>query len=537
MLRDIWLVQPLAFARGGSSPEPLDAFDWGEPDLSPDGTGRTQITPADTLIVDRESGDVSLKPAAQTKEVIFKDNDGRIRPVCPFFELHGLWDENGREVAGPVTPAVLEENGKRAADLEWRVEFHNNKAAHWTKAQGDRVFAEVEMRGDCCTPQPLRGHSLWGAIEPLVPIGRHIPLGSVQLTRPNKDFQEFRLRFTPGEGRAYAPSNFQDRLANLTYPAEGENAPAGMLPFVWALVAANNKWKGFKLPPAQCFLNPNAAWPKYAMFSEADVGPAVFEMLSRLVSVDALVDDQSQLLRFLLGGESDSFDVRNLPPGLYARVAELPNLLASLGMIDDFGDGLISCELKGVGVAYALTDRSRRADTRDIKWVSGANAQLAELEIQDLMDRAFETMGLANVDATDDYFQKENVNHQKRNRPSADEAWGNEKLWTDNTPITGERAAYMHLARDERWEDPLPLTSLGRDAHRRNAVRIFFEALVLKYPDFMKKFVRVPAGPDRSYDRKMPGLMRGGDRMPLHLTRRQYDLLDKWVQALRGRSK
>src|SRR5438132_302745 len=104
MLRDIWLVQPLAFARGGSSPTPCDAFDWAEPDLSPEGTGRTQVVPADTLIVKPEDGSVSLKSAGQMNEVVFKDRTG-IRPVCPFFELHGLWNAGGRSVPIRVTPA------------------------------------------------------------------------------------------------------------------------------------------------------------------------------------------------------------------------------------------------------------------------------------------------------------------------------------------------------------------------------------------------------------------------------------------------
>jgi len=59
---------------------------------------------------------------------------------------------------------------------------------------------------------------------------------------------------------------------------------------------------------------------------------------------------------------------------------------------------------------------------------------------------------------------------------------------------------------------------------------------VLDNPDFMAKWIRVPAGPERMYDMRMPGLMRGADRMPLHLTRRQYDMLKAWVDARRARA-
>ena len=553
MLQEIWLVQPLAFARGGSSPTPCDAFDWSEPDLSPGGSGRTQIIPADTLIVDPKNATISLKPANSRNEIIFKDGD-HIRPVCPFFELHGLWEEDGKMIAGPVTPSVLAASGKSAADLEWRVEFHNAKAMHCTKEEGDRVIAIVEMQGDCLTAQTLQGRSPWGVIKPLVPPFSFIPFGKVQLTCPNEAFPEFRLRFTPGAGKVYAPSNLMNRLAGLEYPRADAEKPGDMVDFVWELLKLNNQWQGFSLPPEQCILNPNAAWPNFKLFTEMDVGAAVFGALNRLVSVDALRGDPSQLLRSLLGGASDAFDVRNLPPGLYARVVEQPNLMASLGMIDDFGDGVITCKLDGVGLAQArivigppdfapdrrppvsladgLADRTIRAQVRDAAWVSGGNAQQAELEIQDIIARAFETMGLANIDATNDYFQIENVNRAKRDKPAADAKTVQEGLWTANTAISGDQAAKMVLPRDTHWENALRLTSLGKDAHRRNSVSMFFKALVLKYPDFMDRWIRVPAGPDRYYDHKMPALMRGSDRMPLHLTRRQYDLLANWVRSI-----
>jgi hypothetical protein len=555
LLRELWLVQPLAFARGGSSETPCDAFDWGGPDLSPGGSGRTQIVPADTLIVDRETGSVSLKSAADIEEIIFKDGD-HIRPVCPFFELWGAWDEDDRIMTGPVTPEVLATSGKRAADLEWCIEFRNDKAHHWTQAVGDQVIATVELRGDDYTPKPLLGRSPLDKGNPLVPPSQSVPLGSVQLTRPNTAFREFRLRFTPGAGKAYAPANLMQRLGKLQYPAEDEKPPAGMVDFVWGLIRLNNQWKGFTLPPEQCILNPDAEWPKYRLFTELDVEPAVFGASGRWVTVQSLDSDQNQseLMRFLLGGASDSADVRNLPPGLYARVAEPPKLLASLGMIDDFGDGVITCSLKGVGVARArivsgppdfapdrrppvsladgLADRTKRAEVRDPGWVLDDQADLAELEIQDMIARAYETMGLANIDATNDYFEGENVSRAKRDNPSADPGAVRRKLWTDDTPVDDDPGARIFLPRDKNWANPLRLTEMGRDAHRRNTASMLFRALVLKNPDFMEKWVRVPAGPDRYYDRKMPGLMRGGDRMPLHLTRRQYDLLANWVRSL-----
>ena len=554
MLREIWLVPPLAFARGGSSPTPCDAFDWSEPDLSAAGTGRTQVVSADTLIVDPKTGSVSLKPADPDNEVIFKDGE-HIRPVCPFFELHGVWEVDGTEGTGAVTQDVLKACGMSAADLKWRVEFHNSKAWHVTQDEGDRVTAVAEVDGNNHEPQTLKGMSPWGVIRPLVLPNTSVPLGSIQLTRPNKAFPEFRLRFTPGSGKAYAPLDLHERLKQLEYPGKKAKKPDDMLDFVWDLLQLNNQWKGFSLPPDQCILNPRAAWPQFKLFTEMDVAGAVFEAFNRLESTKALLGDPSQLLRSLLGGDADDFDVRNLPPGLYARVTEQPNLMASLGMIDDFGDGVITCSLEGVGKAQArivsgppdfapdrrppvsladgLSDRTLRAEVRQPGWVLGRNAEQAELEVMDIVYRAFETMGLANIDATNDYFEIENVNRASREQPSADAKKVRERLWTVDTPVGGDRAAKMVLAYDAHWDNPLRLTALGVDAHRRNSASVFFRSLVLKYPDFMAKWIRVPAGPDRYYDRKMPGLMRGSDRMPLHLTRRQYDLLSNWVNSVR----
>jgi hypothetical protein len=553
MLRDIWLVQPLAFARGGSSPTPLQAFDWGPPDLAPSGSGRTRVVPADTLSLHPETGEVTLTPASAFAEVRFKDGD-RLRPVCPFFELHGSWETPGGLVEGPVTPAVLAASGKRAAELVWHVRFVNGKAMHWTQQPSDRVVADVTIPGDHVAPVALPGTSVAGARPALVPAGKSVPLGRVQLSAPTADFPEFRLRFHPGEGKAYGPANLNERVKKLWWPGPRDQKPNDMIDFVWTMLQANQAWEGFSLPPEQCILDPAAAWPNYHLFTQDDVAPALIGAMDQLVTVSALSGDPSQLLRFLLGGASDKADVRNLPPGLYARVTEPPNLFASMGMVDDFGDGMISCTIAGIGTATArivsgppdfapdrrppvsladgLADRVRRADVRQPGWVSGEQAEVTELEIQELVARAFETMGLANLDATNDYFREENRNHALREKGAAaayDAVAA--QLWTADTPLSDEARAAQFLGTDPRMGEPLPLTALGRDSHRRNTVSLLFRALVLKDPGFMERWIRVPAGPDRYYDRKMPGLMRGGDRMPLTLTRRQYDLLAAWVAA------
>src|ERR1700716_1298345 len=101
MLTQIWLTQPLAFARMGASPTPSDAFMWNGNDVTPDGSGQTTLRAGVTINPDAEEVPTGVKP----DRVVFRDQYG-IRPVCSYFELHGTWTETGRERSGAVTAQV-----------------------------------------------------------------------------------------------------------------------------------------------------------------------------------------------------------------------------------------------------------------------------------------------------------------------------------------------------------------------------------------------------------------------------------------------
>ena len=165
---------------------------------------------------------------------------------------------------------------------------------------------------------------------------------------------------------------------------------------------------------------------------------------------------------------------------LRLRLRSPPNILASLGMVDDMGDGTISVELRGlratsrvvvappsfapdrrlpVSLADGLADRVDRDRVRSPKWITDDRAS-ADAEVADLLDRAYETAGLQNVDAVADFFRQEN-----RNRP----------LRPDN-PFTPQQAADLLWDRDKVTSvQPLPLTVLALQRHRRNTARLFFE--------------------------------------------------------------
>jgi|GEM_PF-1485868 len=537
MLTDLWLLPPLAFARVGASDEPSDAFDWGPNDLTPHGTGRTTVRPAPTLQVGA-NGEVSLK---KDGPLTFKDKDGKVKPVCPFFELHGVWDGG----CGPITPDVLKANGLSDGDLQWQVTFCNYKAFHWTRSPGDKIVAVVEIAGGETEPRVLCGRApddLEAGVKPLVPTGACVPLGSVQLTKPNGAFPGFRLRFAPGKGVAYGPRNLADRIGKL----DPTNPILLQIPLVRDLYKLNERWLKFTLPPERSILDPDASWPTFELFSLEELQARFLAILPHYGDVAARTQNEmlAELLRFVAGPQKD---VRNLPPGLYAWVVEPPNhVMISLGLVDDLGDGVVECTIEKYGrklvaqsrvvtgppawapdrrpvvsLADGLADRMDRDAVRDPAYVA-RDPHATEAEIRDLLDRAFETVGLANLDAMNDYFAWENFAHGMRPGAEYDPKQAKQRVW---------HGSALRLPLD------LPLTAIGRDRHRRNTVDMFFDPYVVDTDHFMQKYVRVPAGAERLYDQKMPGLMRGGDRRPLTLTRRQYDLLAAWVAELRKQAR
>jgi len=546
MLKRISLYPPLAFARVGGSPTPCDNFFWGPDDLQPGGTARTRIIPCETLDVAGD-GAVTARALSESDTIVFKDEHG-LRPVCPFFEIHGVWDEDGVEMTGPITPAVLARLELSARDLTWQIEIANLKAFHVTGAAGDRIVASLEIRGDETQRRQLEGRSPNDG-KPLVPPDKFIPLGMVQATRPGGDLPEFRLRFTPPGGKPYAPRNFADRVANLRRPEEkdvidsAEKALEKLIDGVppekvredYAL-SLNRLWfPGFALPPEQCLLNPDAVWPHYNLLNYANLASQAKELVPRVADLLAVAGrgDRSEFIRALLGPYAD---VGNLPPGLFAFAAEPPNILGSLGLVDDMGDGTITVRIAGleatsrvviappsfapdrrlpVSLADGLTDRVDRKRVRDEAWITGDQTS-ADKEVGDLLDRAYETAGLQNIDAVANFFREENSNRAKRR----------------NSPMTPQQAA------DLLWDgakidsvNGLPLSAIALQRHRRNTSRLFFEIFARETRRWFERWIRPPADSQRFYDKRMPGLMRGFDRRPLHLTRRQYEALKAWAKG------
>ncbi|MBT2412045.1 hypothetical protein J7I94_15955 [Streptomyces sp. ISL-12] len=351
MIDRIWLHPPLAIARLGPSPVPCDNYHWGPSDLSPRGTGKTTVVPAVTLDL---AADGTLSERMPTKAQ-FKDTDGW-RPVCPYFELHATWTSGGERRTGPLTEAVLAESGLSPADLCWRVAVANLKAYHYTQATGDRVEAHAEVRGDDHTRHALDGTSPQDDARPLVPSGAGLPLGAVQLPAPNAALPELRLRFTPGAGAVYGPTDLATRAQGTEY----------------------------RLPPERLILNRDAVWCGFPLQNISDdprTVPGGLFAGAELEESLGLVDDVC-----------DGTVVATLPGGLTAtaRIVVGP---------PDFAPD----RRPFISLADGLADRVRRADVHDPAYL--ADERLTALEVRDLFERVLETMGNVNVEVQNGRFR------------------------------------------------------------------------------------------------------------------------------------
>jgi hypothetical protein len=489
MIETLWLYPPLAFARLGPSDTPADNYSWGPNDVTARGSGKTTVVPAPTLSVAADGSLTCTTPEALT----FKDEQG-FRPVCPFFELWGAWRQGARLCTGPITIDVLEREGIAASEVIWTVTVANLKPFRYTQARGDRIEASVHVSADSTTRRPLCGKSPDDPLR-LVPEDACLPLGWVQAARPSAAFPEYRLRFTPPRGLIYAATDFQQRMKALE-----ERAAASGKSSRW--VAAG---RPFQLPPEQLILNPAAVWSTWSPKEKP----------------------------FETHRDRDR-DFRTMPEQCFAFDDTEGHLFTSLGLVDDISDGLVRCRIGRleavarvavappryapdrrpmVSVADGLKDRVDRAEVSADAYV--ADPQTGA-EVRDLLERIHETQGLMNLDLLN------GVMHSKNAGIAASAALPPPKLEAKLFP------------RIENLRDrPLPLTELARQRHRRLLAVEVIEDRLREDPTLIDRLIRPPLSGEPYFDRRMPPLTTGSDSRPMHLTRRQYDLLQAWANRLR----
>ncbi len=443
------ILPPMAIARVGSGLEPLEAFSWGENEFGPDGSGKTSIRPEPSL----RFGDDHALSAYLPSAIRFKD-EGGFRPVCPFFELHGVWSEGGAEHTAPIDTAMVP-----PGQVTWQVDVANLKASNLTGDAGCAISASLAVRADAAGWHALEGRCPQGVPTPLLPPGRAIPLGRIRIPLPGDAFPEFRLRFYPAAGVLYGP------------------------------VGLGARWDA-GIPEARLILDPASSWCRW---------------------------------------EEDADDLHATPQGQYAADARG----RSFGVLDDVCDGFVSCSVAGMtarariivappdfapdrrpltSIADGLKDREDRADVRDPAFLQ--DAAQCEREAIDMLERAFETVGLMNMDVIADHFALLNGNiAQARD--------------IDYDP-------QVFFAGAGGGDASLPLSARARRFHRRLAVPEILRDLLRRNAEFVQHGIRNPASRNTFYSREMPALMRGADGGPLHLTQRQYELLRHYAAGLAG---
>jgi hypothetical protein len=187
---ELRILPPLALARLGSSPEPMDNY---ELEIV-DPIGARQIKPAETFTINRETGELSLKKCPF--DVRFRDSNGKIRPIAPFLEVWARF--RGEEDLVPLTTEILSRPELAPAAVKWAVHVANIKAFRRTGDLNDRIEAQTGPFSDHAA------HALTGYCKNFFD-GKSIAFGSVQYIRPSTEFPEIRIRFTPAAGYVYGP--------------------------------------------------------------------------------------------------------------------------------------------------------------------------------------------------------------------------------------------------------------------------------------------------------------------------------------------
>jgi hypothetical protein len=496
-IQSLFINPPIAVARLGGSSVPQDAYVWRQsPD--PRADGETALAPTWSLTI---LADGSAQPQIPT-ELVFRDG-ALIRPVCPFLEVWTLLGEDGsspenwREV--PLTTRLLAQHGADESNLTFRIDAHNLKAARRTAnpALGFGTDPVVEITGDQHQPVTLLATSPSNARRPMIPRGRSIPLGSVQIirSRPNPpdapwsgavDLDGIRLRFTPARGRFYGPPQAAQTTRQRPFPA---------------------------VDPVNTFLNPGAGWfgarpdDNLAVPGDTYDGAEVRGAQS-LGVVDDTCEARIEVVLRLPGSRT--------PLRAFANVFAGP---------PDFGPD----RRPFLSLADEINDRSADAAAR--------NASMSPAErdawIEDLFERVYETVSLLNVD----YYRSDRGVRLAGARLApaligddvvpARQAMGREDALRN--------AFYTVLAASRNRR--LPLSEHARRQHRAISDIQALRDFVALHPGRIQSLVRGPfevediETPSLSTMR-MPPFMRQSNAQPLTLSSWQYQILIEWVTAL-----
>jgi hypothetical protein len=458
-IKEVRILPPFAIGRLGSASEPMDnySFDLGIDPASEQPLGYRQIKSQPTLIVNENSGEIESERTPATLE--FK-RSGKIRPVAPFLEVFAVTD-NDQLV--PLTLDLLRAHGLTVKNVSWQVTVSNRKVVRRTEDEHDLVHAKIEWFSN------HQIHTLKGKCDHFVAEENSVNFGSVRFIKPNNQFPEIRLRFTPAAGLIYGPNQSSEALAEK-YPGY------------------------YQLPEDRQIYDPaKGGW-------------------SRLDGIDS--------------------ENQTVPPSLFAIEPPAPswfnnNTAISRGYLDDACDGFVEVQLTlqdgskldataricSAPPAMAPDSLFVRTLVDDLEQVINGPevgpeeaAEDIRASAQDIVRRAYETVRFMNVAVM-------NGNDFK----------GRSALWLDSMPEE-EAAGTQRTIRPimpSGTVDTLAIMTLHQQVYaalRAGAAPWFLR--LLRSPDEVADFT------DRGR-RKMPALMCGADNNYLALTWRQIDTIRK----------
>jgi hypothetical protein len=189
-IKELRILPPFAIGRLGSASEPLDNYTIEDDPCHP--LGFRRIKPAETLIIDETSGEIS--GARTPKAMEFKTAEQKIRPVAPFLEVFVVTAEDELK---PLTLALMEH---LKAKISWRVSVANRKIVRRTRNPDDLVAADTQEFSD------HEVHPLEGRCKHFIPDDAFVEFGHVRFIKPNDRYPQIRLRFTPAKGLIYGPT-------------------------------------------------------------------------------------------------------------------------------------------------------------------------------------------------------------------------------------------------------------------------------------------------------------------------------------------
>jgi hypothetical protein len=308
---ELRILPPLAIARLGSSPHPLENY---ELELSENGLDFRRIVPASTFYVDAATGEIA---DARIPDVIrFRDGD-HIRPVAPFLEVYARTSDG---TFAPLTAGLLQAKGLATTDVRWTVEVGNIKAFRRTGDNGDKAIAKVSFSDHLV-------HALDATASNFLP-GKVLPLGTVRYIKPNTRFPQIRLRFTPAEGLIYGASDQRIEIdENGDQVKREDEIVAGRV--IYDGTNAQHKWLGWVDSGDAATTNPGAI---YAGFDDKDGNHVSWGYLDDecdgLVTVELTTKENVTLSAFArMGAGPPNF----APDGLPVRTVHDELMQALLG--------------------------------------------------------------------------------------------------------------------------------------------------------------------------------------------------------------